>query len=122
MTAQFVTSLNETIDLSEKRLTALENRIPKTIWLMLLLIALMTCFTFGHWRRKRFWLVAVVSPLMIAIVMGLIADLDSSRSGFLRVDLRSLVRVAQDLGNAPSTSPDAPPDSRWFLSHVPEHV
>jgi hypothetical protein len=28
MTAQSVTSLNETIDLSEKRLTALENRIP----------------------------------------------------------------------------------------------
>ena len=112
MTAQFVTSLNETIDLSEKRLTALENRIPKTIWLMLLLIALMTCFTFGYWQRKRFWLVAVVSPLMIAIVMGLIADLDSSRSGFLRGDLRSLERVAQDLGNAPSTSPDALPHSR----------
>ena len=51
---------------------------------------------------------AVVSPLMIAIVMGLIADLDGSRSGFLRVDLRSLERVAQDLGNAPSTGPDAP--------------
>jgi hypothetical protein len=77
-----------------------------TIWLMLLLIALMTCFTFGY------WLVAVVSPLMNAIVMGLIADLDSSRSGFLRVDLRSLERVAQDLRNAPSTSPDAPPASR----------
>ena len=112
VTAQFVTSLNETIDLSEKRLSALENRIPATIWLMLLLIALMTCFTFGYWQRKRFWLVAVVSPLMIAIVMGLIADLDCSRSGFLRVDLRSLERVAQDLRNAPSTSPEAPPDSR----------
>jgi hypothetical protein len=34
---------------------------------------------------------------MIAIVMGLIADLDSPRSGFLRVDLRSLDRLAQDL-------------------------
>jgi hypothetical protein len=30
------------IDLSEKRLTALENRIPPTIWLMLLLIAFLT--------------------------------------------------------------------------------
>jgi hypothetical protein len=64
---------------------------------MLLLIALMTCCTFGYWQRKRFWLVAVVSPLMIAIVMGLIADLDSSRSGFLRVDLRSLERLERDL-------------------------
>jgi hypothetical protein len=63
----FVSSLNEMIDLCEKRLTALENRIP-AIWLMLLLIAFLTCFTFGYWQRRRFWLVAVVIPLMVAIV------------------------------------------------------
>ena len=58
-----------------------------------------------HWQRRRFWPVAVVIPLMIAIVMGLIADLDSPRSGFLRVDLRSLERVEQDLRSLPSVSP-----------------
>ena len=82
MTALLVASLNDTIDLSEKRLTALENRIPPTIWL-----------------------IAVVSPLMIAIVMGLIADLDSPRSGFLRVDRRSLDRLAQDLAKDAPASP-----------------
>jgi hypothetical protein len=41
---------------------------------------------------------------MIAIVMGLIADLDSPRSGLLRVDLRSLERVEQDLRSLPSVS------------------
>jgi len=111
ITGLFVSSLNEMIDLSEKRLTALENRIPPTIWLMLLLIAFLTCFTFGYWQRRRFWLVAVVIPLMIAIVMGLIADLDSPRSGFLRVDLRSLERVEQDLRSLPSvsTAPNSDP-------------
>jgi hypothetical protein len=97
VTALFVASLNDTIDLSEKRLTALENRIPPTIWLMLLLISLLTCLTFGYGQRRRFWLVAIVSPLMIAIVMGLIADLDSPRSGFLRVDLRSMERLSETL-------------------------
>jgi hypothetical protein len=43
--------------------------------------------------------VAVVTPLMIAIVMGLIADLDSPRSGFIQVDLRSMERLQQDLQN-----------------------
>jgi hypothetical protein len=105
MTALFVASLNDTIDLSEKRLTALENRIPPTIWLMLLLIALLTCLISGYGQRRRFWLIAVVSPLMIAIVMGLIADLDSPRSGFLRVDLRSLDRLAQDLAKDAPASP-----------------
>ena len=82
MTALLVASLNDTIDLSEKRLTAPENRIPPTIWL-----------------------IAVVSPLMIAIVMGLIADLDSPRSGFLRADRRSLDRLAQDLAKDAPASP-----------------
>ena len=108
ITGLFISSLNETIDLSEKRLTALQNRIPITIWLMLTLIALLTCLTFGYAQRRRFWLVSVVSPLMIAIVMGLIADLDSSRSGFIQVDLRSMERLQQDLQNGASVT--SPPD------------
>jgi hypothetical protein len=111
-TALFAASLNETIDLGEKRLTALENRIPPTIWLMLLLIAGLTCLTSGYGQRRRFWLIALVSPLMIAIVMGLIADLDSPRSGFLRVDLSSLDRLAQDLQNEQRQPPALPPGAR----------
>jgi len=42
---------------------------------------------------------------MIAIVMGLIADLDSPSSGFLRVDRRSLDRLAQDLAKDAPASP-----------------
>src|SRR6266481_3944259 len=79
ITGLFVFSLNEMIDLSEKRLTDLENRIPPTIWLMLLLIASLTCFTFGYGQRRRFWLVAIVTPPMITIVMGLIADQPAQR-------------------------------------------
>jgi hypothetical protein len=76
--------------------------------LMLSLISLLTCLTFGYGQRQRFWLVAVVSPLMIAIVMGLVADLDSPRSGFLRVDLRSLERLSGDLGKEPPASANLP--------------
>jgi hypothetical protein len=108
-TSLFVASLNETIDLSEKRLTAMESRVPPAVWLLLLCIALLTCLTFGYHQRKRFWLLSVVTPLMIAIAMGLIADLDSPRSGFLRVDLRSLERLAQDLRvEAPPPPTEAP--------------
>lgn len=109
ITALFIASLNDAIDLSEKRLAAFEKRIPPTIWFMLLLISLLTCLTFGYGQRRRFWLVAVVSPLMIAIVMGLIADLDSPRSGFLREDLRSLERLSLELGNDSSAAPIAQP-------------
>jgi hypothetical protein len=96
-TSLFITSLNETTDLSEKRLAAFEKRIPLPIWLLLILISLLTCLTFGYGQRRRFWLVAVISPLMVAIVMGLIADLDSPRGGLLLEDLRSLNRLSQEL-------------------------
>jgi hypothetical protein len=105
ISALFIASLNETIDLSEKRLAALENRIPPTIWLMLTLIAVLTCLVSGYGQRRRFWLIAIIFPLMIAIVMGLIADLDSPRSGFLRVDVRSLERLSRDLAADVSASP-----------------
>jgi hypothetical protein len=108
MTALFVSSLNDTIDLSEKRLNALENRVPPTVWLMLVLIACLFCLTSGYAQSRRFWLTTIVSPLMIAIVMGFVADLDSSRSGFLRVDLQSLERLAQDLLAEPNQPPVAP--------------
>jgi hypothetical protein len=109
ITSLFVASLNETIDLSEKRFAAFEKRIPSPIWLLLVSISMLTCLTFGYGQRRRFWMVAIITPLMVAIVMGLIADLDSPRSGFLREDLRSLNRVTQELksespaGAAPRT-------------------
>ena len=109
ISALFIVSLNETIDLSEKRLNALENRIPVTVWFMLSLLAFLTSLTFGYGQRKRFWLVTIISPLMIAVVMGLIADLDSPRSGFLRVDLRSLNRLAHDLETGSVIPSDAHP-------------
>jgi nitrate/nitrite transporter NarK len=64
--------------------------------MMLTMMALLTCLTIGYGQRHRFWLVSIITPLMIAIVMGLIADMDSSRSGFLRVDLRSMERLYRD--------------------------
>jgi hypothetical protein len=57
ITALFVQSLNEMFDLSQKRMAALENPIPQTIWLMLALIGVLTCLMFGYAARCRFWLV-----------------------------------------------------------------
>jgi len=64
------------IDLVEKRMAALENRIPPTIWIMLTVIGVLTCLVFGRVIRRRFWLVSLITPLMIAVLLSLIADLD----------------------------------------------
>jgi hypothetical protein len=97
ITSIFVQSLNESIDLSEKRLAMLENRVPTAIWVMLALISLLTCLTVGLTVRRRFWFVMVLPPLMIAIVMALIADLNSPRTGTIQIGRESMERVRQDL-------------------------
>jgi hypothetical protein len=104
ITSMFIQSLNEMIDLSEKRLASVENRIPITVWIMLVLIGLLTGLTDGASARKRLRPAMVMAPLMIAIVMGLIADLDSPRTGFIRTDVRSLERIQRDLKKRLDTS------------------
>jgi hypothetical protein len=97
ITSLFIQSLNESIDLSEKRLATLENRIPNADWLLLGLVSVMSCVTIGAAERRLLWFVMVVSPLTIAIVMALIADLDSPRTGLIQIGQQSLRRVQQDL-------------------------
>lgn len=108
ITSLFTQSLNEMFDLSEKRMAALENRIPQSIWLMLALLGVLTCLMFGYAARRRVWVISIVTPLMIAIVMSLIADLDSPRNGSIKTDLRSLQRVEQDLQQSPAPAPSPP--------------
>ena len=101
ITALLAQSLNQMIDLSEERLAALENRIPSAIWLRLTLISLLTCLTVGYSLRRRFGLSMLVTPLMISIVMALVADLDSPRSGLIRIAQQSLERLQSELEAAP---------------------
>jgi len=109
LTAIFVQSLNESIDLTEKRLATLENRIPDAIWILLVLISILSCLTIGVSERRRFWFLMVVSPLTIAIVMALIADLDSPRTGLIQVGQQSLQRVQQDLKSGVLAPRQTPP-------------
>ena len=43
----------------------------------------------------------MVSPLLISVVLALIADLDSPRTGLIRVGQQSLERLQGDLQAAP---------------------
>ena len=105
VTALFISSLNDTIDMSEKRLSGVENRIPVSIWIMLLAISMLTCMTVGYSAGVRFWMVWIVSPLMISIVMWLIADLNSPRSGMIRTDVSSMLRLQHDLNQGTTFQP-----------------
>jgi hypothetical protein len=97
ITSLYVSSLNDMIDLEAKRVAARRSRVPISIWVMLFLLSLLACLSFGFSLRRRFLLSMVVTPLMISIVMALIADLDTPSRGFIRVDLDSMRTLQSDL-------------------------
>lgn len=96
----YMNSLNQLIDLHEKRLSALENRIPHSVWLLILSVSTIAVFTRGLTLARRFWLTLFLVPLTIAIVVALIADLDTPSSGLIRLDQRAMQRVKADMDSA----------------------
>jgi hypothetical protein len=102
VTPIFVQALNQLGELTEKRLAAEENRIPAAIWLMVVLIAVLNCLVTGYSMRSRLLLKMIVLPLMVAIVLSLVAELDSPRTGVIRVGQQSMERLQLEFS---STSP-----------------
>jgi len=95
--AVYLSSLNETIDLHEKRVAAFENHVPKAVWFMVLGVSLIAVFTRGATFSGRYWLTLMLVPVTIALVVGLTADLDTPTHGLLRLDQRPLLRLKAEM-------------------------
>jgi len=93
ITYAFIESLNATIDMSEKHLEALENRIPPVVWWVLFLAGAVACFLTGRLYRHQRTFAVFALPLVLAAVLGLIADLDAPRTGLIRTSERSMMRL-----------------------------
>jgi len=93
----YAQTLNDMIDLHEKRVAAGANRIPDTIWAMLILLGALTCLVVGLGQRSRMMISMTVTPLMIAVVMALIADIDTPRRGTITVSQASLTRLQEGI-------------------------
>jgi purine-cytosine permease-like protein len=99
-TPLFVQALNELGDLTEKRLAAEENRVPLPIWLMVILISVLACVVTGYSMRRRQLVEMIVLPLTVAIVMALVADLDSPRTGAIHIGQQSMERLQIEFNSA----------------------
>jgi hypothetical protein len=97
ISAAYMNSLNQIIDLHEQRLSSLENRVPRSVWLLIFLVSLIALFTRGLTLSGRFWLTLVLAPVTVAIVVALIADLDSPGRGLIRLDQRAMLRLKADM-------------------------
>ncbi len=96
----FLQSLNEMIDLHTKRLAALRNRVPFSIYLVLFIVSAITLCLVGYYLgtggQKRRILSAMLA-LLVATVMWLILDLDHPVRGLIRANQQSMIDLSQDL-------------------------
>ncbi len=84
-----ISALNEVIELHTKRVTvALHYRIPTTIWVVLFLLTVLAMgslgYEFGLSGSGRF-AITIVLGMTLSLVILLIADLDRSGAGLVRV-------------------------------------
>jgi len=93
----YIKPLSGMFEVAEKRLAALENRVPLTVWLIILLIALFQSFAIGYSLKRAFWFSFVMTPLVVAVVMALLVDLDSPHTGSIGIDQNSMERLTRDV-------------------------
>ena len=93
ITATFIGTLNETIDLHSDRLAAMRNRVPAAVWLLLLVVSGCGAWANGHGsgaKGHRSLFNQIVFPVLIGIVITLITDIDSPRKGLISVSQQPL--------------------------------
>ena len=107
--AAYLSSLSDTIDVADLQLALLEHRVPKQVWIVLIVVGVFQSFVAGYNLKQNFWLIRTIAPLVIALVLALIVDLDSPRTGFIHTDQRSIQRLVKDAGAPePLVMPNGP--------------
>src|SRR5271169_1423553 len=97
---KYLQALNDMTDVAEKRLAGFENRGPMTVWLIIFLVAVFQSFAIGFSLKRRFWFSLVMTPLVVAVVMALVADLDSPHTGLIGIEQNSMDRLLHDVTDA----------------------
>jgi hypothetical protein len=65
---------------------------------MIVSVSLIAVFARGLTLARRFWLTLALAPITIALVVALIADLDTPSTGFIRLDNRAMLRLKAEMG------------------------
>ena len=97
--ALVVSGMNDALNSQSYTQAAWWNRIPHAAWILMVAIAV-CCNVLAGYRAHDFKKEAVlllVLPLVVSISFFLVADIDSPRSGLIRVKPQNLISLAESL-------------------------
>ena len=99
ITALAAAGMNDVINSQGYTQAAWWNRIPRTAWILMMAIAIVSNLLVGYGVRsvKLGGKLLLVLPLVVAITFMLIADIDSPRGGLIRVAPQNLHSVEDGL-------------------------
>jgi hypothetical protein len=110
VTALYVQSLNEMIDLEGIRDVAIVARLPWTIRFLLVLVAVITIGVTAYATGlggQRVPLSLVLLPILIAFTVYVIIDLDRSRAGLITTGDLPMIRLQRTLVESPEGEGEA---------------
>jgi hypothetical protein len=100
-TLLMIQSINDVIDMHEKRVTAaLRNRIPTSVWIALVGITALTMITMGAQvglTGKRRLVAVVPLVLAFAVLVTLVVDINRPQSGLITVGQQSMVELQRSM-------------------------
>ncbi len=97
LTALASSGMNDVLNSQGYTQAAWWNRIPRSAWMLMLLIAFLSNVLLGFGMHSKDNLLSVILPLATALSFFLIADIDSPRGGIIRVQPQNLISLASSL-------------------------
>jgi hypothetical protein len=93
--ALVVSGMNDVLNSRGFTEAAWLNRIPHTAWALMAMIAILCNMLIGYGESHRGVLPLIVLPLIVSVSLFLIADMDSPRTGMIRIQPQNLILVSQ---------------------------
>jgi hypothetical protein len=93
--ALVVSGMNDVLNSQSFTQAAWLNRIPITAWILMALIAVFCNLLVGYGEPHRGLLPLLVLPLIVSVSLFLIADMDSPRTGLIRILPVNLILASQ---------------------------
>jgi hypothetical protein len=99
VSALTLSGMNDVLNSQGYTQAAWWNRIPQAAWGLMVAIAICSNLMLGYYLcpDKRHWMRLMVMPLIVSISFLLISDIDSPRSGIIRVRPQNLESLSESL-------------------------